>query len=82
MMAGATLGALIGACASYLFFTDRGRELRQRIEPAVDNMRHDLARFQRTLEKVGDMANEGLRAVNEFTTARAQSQFPGDRTPH
>jgi gas vesicle protein len=82
MMAGAAVGALIGAAAAYLFFTDRGREVRNRIEPLVDDLRHEFSRFQRTFEKVGDMASEGLRVVNEFNAARAESPFRGGTTSH
>ena len=80
--AGAALGALIGAAAAYLFFTERGRELRDRIEPAVDDVRREFVRFQKTIEKFGDLANDGMRVVNEFNMARAQSPFPTERTSH
>jgi gas vesicle protein len=75
-MAGALVGALVGAAACYLFFTERGRGMREKIEPAIDELRHEFGRFQRTIEKVGDMANDGIRLVNEFNAARSQSQFP------
>jgi gas vesicle protein len=80
--AGATIGAFVGAFVTYLFFTERGREMRDRMEPAVDGLREEFARFKSTLEKVGDMATEGLRVVQEFNAARTQSQFPSDRTSH
>ena len=79
---GAVAGAAIGAAASYLFFTDRGRVLRDRMEPFVDDLRQEFTRFQRTVQKVGDMATEGMRVVQEFNNARAQSQFPTGRTSH
>ena len=82
VMAGAVVGALVGAMAGYLFFTERGRHLRDRMEPLVEDLRHEFARFQRTIEKVGDMANEGMRVVNEFNAARGQSQFRGGTTSH
>ena len=82
VMAGAVVGALVGAAAAYLFFTDRGRDWRNRLEPMVDDLRHEFARFQRTFEKVGDMANEGMRVVNEFNSARSQSSFRGGSTSH
>ena len=82
VMTGAIVGALTGACAAYLFFTDRGREVRDRFEPMVDDLRREFARFQKTLEKVGDMANDGMRVVQEFNAARSQSQFPNDRMSH
>ena len=82
MVAGAIVGALIGASASYLFFTDAGKQMRDRLEPAVDDLRKEFARFQRTIEKVGEMANDGIRAVNEFNAARAQSSFVNPGTSH
>ena len=48
----------------------------------VDDLRDEFARFQRTFEKVGDMASEGLRVVNEFNAARAESPFRGGSTSH
>lgn len=82
MVAGAIVGALIGASASYLFFTDAGKQMRDRFEPAVDDLRKEFARFQRTVEKFGEMANNGIRAVNEFNAARAQSSFVNPGTSH
>ena len=77
VMAGAAAGALIGAAAAYLFFTERGREIRDRFDPLVDDLRHEFTRFQRTFEKVGAMASEGMRVVNEFNAARSESPFRG-----
>lgn len=82
VIAGAIVGALIGGAATYLFFTDAGKQIRDRLEPTVDDLRREFGRFQKTLEKVGEMANDGLRVVNEFNAARAQSPFPGSRTSH
>ena len=38
------IGAVQGAIAAYLFFTDRGRRLWQRIDHALDEMRLELDR--------------------------------------
>lgn len=78
VMTGAAIGALAGAAVSYLFFTERGRFVRSRIEPTVDDIMREFVRFRGTLEKVGGMANEGLRALNEFQAARSQT-FPTPR---
>jgi len=75
VMAGAAVGALVGAAAGYLFFTERGRDWRDRLEPTVDDLRREFTRFQKAIEKVGEIANDGLRVVNEFNAARAQSAF-------
>lgn len=82
VVTGALIGAVTGACAAYLFFTERGRDVRDRFEPMVEDLRREFARFQKTLEKVGDMANDGMRVVQEFNAARAQSQYPNDRMSH
>ena len=82
IVAGALVGALVGAGVGYLFFTDRGQHWRNRLEPAVDDLRREFARFQGTVEKLGAMANDGIRAVNEFNAARAQSSYSGPRTSH
>ena len=76
VVASTVVGALVGAAVGYLFFTDRGRTFRDRMEPAMDDLRHEFGRFQRTIEKVGEMASEGMRVVQEFNAARSQSQYP------
>jgi gas vesicle protein len=81
MMAGAIAGALIGAAAGYLFFTDAGKDIRDRLEPAVEDLRREFARFQKTIEKAGEMALDGLRVVSEFNAARSQSSS-GSGTSH
>ena len=80
--AGAIIGAAVGAAATYLFFTERGQQVRSQLEPAVDDLRREFGRFQKTIEKLGAMANDGIRAVNEFNAARAQSSFSGPSTSH
>ena len=82
MVAGAMVGALVGAAVSYLFFTEGGNQMRSRLDPAVDDLRREFARFQGTIEKIGAMANDGIRAVNEFNAARAQSSYQSPRTSH
>jgi gas vesicle protein len=83
VIVGAVIGAAIGAAAGYLFFTERGRGLRGRMEPFVEDLRQEFTRFQKTIQKVGDMANEGMRVVEEFNAARGQSQYsPGSTSSH
>jgi gas vesicle protein len=79
--AGALIGAVVGAAASYLFFTEGGRGLRDRIEPAIEDLQREFGRFQGTIQQVGRMAGEGARVVQEFSAARG-SQFPGSGTSH
>lgn len=81
VMGFAAIGAIVGAAAGYLFFTECGRHVLERFEPAVNDLRHEFDRFQGTIQKLGEMANEGMRVVNEFQAARGQS-FPQNRTSH
>jgi hypothetical protein len=82
VMTSAVVGALVGAAVGYLFFTERGRGVRDRMEPAMDDLRQEFARFQRTFEKVGEMASEGWRVFQEFNAARAESQYPSGGRSH
>lgn len=66
VMTGAMLGALAGAAVGYLFYTVGGRGFRDRIEPAVDDLRREFARFQRTIEKLEDMANESFPQARSY----------------
>jgi gas vesicle protein len=79
---GAIVGAAVGAAAGYLFFTGSGKQTRDRLEPAIDELRREFGRFQQTISKLGDMANDGIRMVNEFNAARSQSSFTTPRTSH
>ena len=80
-MAGTIVGALVGAAAGYLFFTERGRELREQMEPAMDDLQREFGRFQSTIDRLGGMANEGMKMVHEFNTARSDA-YGTTRTSH
>ena len=70
---GAVVGAIVGAAAGYFFFTDRGRVLRDRIEPAIDETRREFTRFQGTILTAAALALDGLRMVEDFNRRGAQS---------
>lgn len=82
VMASAIAGALIGAAVGFLFFTDRGRGYRERLEPAMDDLRKEFDKFQRTMEKVGEMATEGVRLMENFNNGRGESKIPTGRVSH
>lgn len=72
VMSAAVLGAICGAAVGYLFFTDQGKAVRDRLEPAIDDLRREFMKFQGTIEKVGALANDGMRVMDEFKAARGQ----------
>jgi gas vesicle protein len=82
VLAGTIAGAAVGIAVAYLFFTERGRGFRERLEPTIDDLRQDFARFQKTIEKVGAMANDGVRVFQDFSAARSQRGSSDDATSH
>jgi gas vesicle protein len=82
IFAGATLGAIAGAAVAYLFFTEEGRSVRDRIEPAIDDAMAEFTKFRGVIEKVGDMATDGMRALQQFQQARGEQAFPGSDVSH
>jgi len=59
------VGAVIGGIAGYLFFTDRGRELRRQIEPALEDIARELNSFRGTVQRAATVANESWKLLNE-----------------
>lgn len=64
-MAATVAGAVLGAVAGYLFFTDDGRALRRRIEPALEDLASELSSFRHTVEKAAGVATEGWKLLSE-----------------
>lgn len=59
------IGAMVGAAAAYMFFTNQGRQLRARIEPALEDLTRELNHFRGTVIKAADVAGEGWKLLNE-----------------
>ena len=76
----ALAGAAIGGFAGYLLFTDEGRALRRKLEPALDDFTHELQAFRHTVERAAGVASEGWKLLNEaLGDAPAPTRFPGGR---
>ena len=70
-------GAVIGGVAGYILFTEQGRGLRRRFEPALDNLAGELNSFRVTIEKAAGVANEGWKLLNEAMESGSQtSRYP------
>jgi hypothetical protein len=69
-------GAVIGGLAGYLFFTERGRELRRQIEPALDDIARELNSFRGTVQRASNVANEGWKLLNDALGEGASRQTP------
>jgi hypothetical protein len=70
------VGAVVGGLASYLLFTEPGRRLRQRLEPALDDLVSELGGLRNTVGRAAGVASEGWRLV---TDSLGDS---GSRVPH
>ena len=75
------VGAAIGAVGAYLLFTDSGREVRRKFEPAIEDLARELGHFRGTIAKAAGVANESWKLLNE---AIAETSTPAVRysSPH
>jgi len=80
-IAASMVGAVLGALAGYVFFTEHGRWLRRRIEPALDDFSRELSQFRGTVQQAAGVASDGWKLLNE---ALGESGPPPPRypTPH
>lgn len=60
LVVGAVLGAAAGAVAGFLLFTERGRQLREDIEPELDTIFREAGRLKTAITQVRDGVS-GLR---------------------
>jgi len=72
LLAGAVVGAFIGAAAVYFFFTEPGRAAFARLNPALDSLSIEVSRFRRAVERVGRLTGESVGAVQDLQAARQQ----------
>jgi gas vesicle protein len=64
-MAATVVGAVIGGMAGYLFFTEHGRSVRRKLEPALEDFTRELMSFRATVQKAAGVANEGWKLLND-----------------
>jgi hypothetical protein len=62
-----------------MLFTDRGRELRRRLEPALEDFARELVQLRGTVNRAVGVASEGWHVLNEALGERGRGTFA---TPH
>ncbi len=79
----AVLGALAGGLAGYLYLTQDGRRVRQRLEPGLDDMGRELRRLRGAVDRARVAALEGWGAVEGLTrpTSRPDGGWGGSGRP-
>ena len=77
-VAATIVGAVVGAVAGYLFFTERGRAIRRQIEPALEDLARELNSFRGTVHRAAGVATEGWKLLNEVVGEAGQggSRYP------
>ena len=72
----ATVGAVAGGIAGYMLFTERGRELRRKLEPALEDFAHELVQLRGTVNRAVGVASQGWNVINEAIGERPSSTYP------
>ena len=72
-IAAATVGAVAGGIAGYMLFTDRGRELRRRLEPAIEDFARELVQLRGTVNRAMGVASQGWYVLNDALGERGQA---------
>jgi gas vesicle protein len=81
VLTASVVGAVIGGVAGYLFFTEEGRRLRRRIEPALDDFARELISLRGTVSKAAGAASESWKLLNDALgeSGQAAARYPGPR---
>lgn len=59
----AVLGAVAGGLWGYFYLTEGGRQMRDQIEPRLDDFITEVRRLRGTVEKARAAANEGWQSL-------------------
>jgi gas vesicle protein len=62
----ACLGAIIGGLGGYLFLTEDGRRVRERLEPGMDDVLREMRHLKSAVEKARLAAQEGWTTIEEL----------------
>jgi hypothetical protein len=60
------IGALMGGVAGYLLFTERGRVLRNDLEPRLNELAGEIHRLRLTFDQTRAAVAEGWQSVNQL----------------
>lgn len=73
----ACLGAMVGGVAGYLFLTEDGRRLRERLGPEMDGVLHEMRHLRSAVEKARLAVSEGVLTFQEIR----RGMTPETQTP-
>lgn len=73
IVGGALVGAVLGALAGYLFFTERGRRLRRDVEPQLRTIVREAMQLGKT---VSDLRHNRSQAANRMAGPSTPLAWP------
>ena len=65
---------MLGGFAAFLFFTDRGRALLHRVEPALEDFARELNTFRSTIQRAVDVASDSWSALDAAAGAELRAR--------
>jgi gas vesicle protein len=67
------LGALVGGVAGYLLLTERGRQMRDELEPRLNDVMGEIDKLRQTFESTRTAVAEGWRSFNTLMEQQKSS---------
>jgi hypothetical protein len=71
---GIGIGALLGGIVGYLFLTERGREVRENLEPRLNDLLGEVDSLRTTFERTRAAVTEGLQSFHQLLNEPSPSQ--------
>ncbi len=68
VMMSALLGGLLGGLCGFLYLTEEGRKVRDRIEPFFDEFGEEMRGLRQKVDKARQAAQEGVDSFHEITS--------------
>lgn len=65
MITGVTVGAVVGAVAAYLVFTQHGRRALDNLDATLENVSAALEKFRRALRRADGIVHDARGAVED-----------------
>jgi gas vesicle protein len=74
------LGALVGGVAGYLLLTERGRQMRDELEPRLNDVLGEVDKLRQTFESTRSAVSEGWRSFNQLMEQQKPAAQPSSQS--
>jgi hypothetical protein len=69
----ALLGAVAGAAVGFLYLTEEGRRVRERLGPGMDDVAQEVRRLRSTMDSARAATREGWAAIEDLRRGLADA---------